>query len=117
MSQENKIWIMMLLLFSLSAYMSFVYSPSLSELYNYDNSYVFFYKQLVAIFIGLAIVFMISRLGADKWFNKIGIALLALSSFFMIVMQFVPSSTYTLQGVKTYVVLGGLSIAPMLFLS
>ncbi|MEN4054206.1 FtsW/RodA/SpoVE family cell cycle protein [Sulfurimonas sp. NWX79] len=113
----NKIWTITLLLFSLSACIAFVYSPELSKLYGYDNSYIFFYKQLISLAIGVIIIFGLSKLNYKDWFNKVGAITLIISALFMLLMQIVPpSGVATIQGVKTYLVFDGFAVSPMLFL-
>lgn len=116
MNQENSIWIVTLVLFTLSAYLSFAYSPELAKQYSYENSYIFFYEQLKYIFAGLLIIFGLSKLSAEKYFNKVGVVVLSVSTILMIALYTITSSMISsVEGIKIYIVIGGFSIAPMFY--
>ncbi|MGM0533510.1 MAG: FtsW/RodA/SpoVE family cell cycle protein [Campylobacterota bacterium] len=101
----------------LSIGLIFSYSLSTFVTMSLETSqYNFFIKQAVAVFSGLAMMFMLAALDPDKWFNRIGAALFVVFFIVMIAMQFMPASLVPqIGGAKRWINLGVASISPVEF--
>jgi cell division protein FtsW len=69
-----------------------------------------------AVFIGVTLMALLSKLDPDKWFNRIGFTLFITFFLLMIIMQFMPSSMVkAVGGAKRWIHIGPASIAPVEF--
>jgi cell division protein FtsW len=102
-------------LLTLSLVMSYSLSTYAVIYYGYQDFH-FFVRQSVAVFIGFIIMFTLSKLNPDKWFDKIGLFLFFSFFFILIAMQFLPSTwVKEVGGAKRWVQLGSLALAPVEF--
>ncbi len=99
--------------------LSLVMSYSLSTytvLHFHFQDLHFFIRQSASVAVGLVLIFILSKLDPDFWFNKIGFMLFFVFLFLMIAMQFMPGSMVkAVGGAKRWISLGPLSIAPVEF--
>ncbi len=99
--------------------LSLVMSYSLSTytvLYFHFQDLHFFIRQSISILVGIALIFILSRLNPDRWFNIIGFSLFFIFFILMIAMQFMPGSMVkAVGGAKRWIQFGPASIAPVEF--
>ena len=102
-------------LLALSLVMS--YSLSAYTVLHFEyNTFHFFMRQSIFVFIGFASMVFLSKLNPDKWLVPIGLSLFILFFLAMIVMQFLPTSLVNaVGGAKRWIRLGSISIAPVEF--
>jgi cell division protein FtsW len=93
------------------------YSLSVYTVQHFDyGSFHFVIRQAIALFLGLGMMIVLSRLDPERWFSRIGIILFILFFFLMLLMQFLPASLVNaVGGAKRWIHLGPLSIAPVEF--
>jgi len=93
------------------------YSLSVYTVQHFDyNSFHFFIRQSIAVFIGFMSMVVLSKLEPEKWFSRIGTTLFILFFLLMVVMQGLPSSLVNaVGGAKRWIHLGPISIAPVEF--
>ena len=102
-------------LLTLSLVMSYSLSTYAVIYYGYQDFH-FFIRQSVAVFVGFLIIFTLSKLNPDKWFDKIGLSLFFSFFAILILMQFLPSTwVKEVGGAKRWVQLGTLALAPVEF--
>jgi len=102
-------------LLTLSLVMDYSLSVYAVEHFGY-NEFHFFIRQTAAVFAGLTVMIILSKLDPDKWFAPTGILLFIVFFILMIVMQFLPASLVNaVGGAKRWIHLGPLSIAPVEF--
>jgi cell division protein FtsW len=112
---DKPLYYAVIALLTLSLVMSYSLSSYTVIFYRYDEFH-FFIRQLGAVSIGLFIIFFLSKLNPDKWFNRIGFTLFFTFLFLMIVMQFMPSNMVrVIGGAKRWIHIGSASIAPVEF--
>ena len=76
----------------------------------------FFVRQLIAVFIGLSVMIVLSKMDPHRWFLPVGFLLFTSFFILMILMQFLPPSlVQAVGGAKRWIHLGPLSIAPVEF--
>lgn len=96
-----------------------IFSYSLSAFVTMNlgvDQFNFFFKQFIAVFLGISIIFALALLNPDKWFNKIGATLFITFFLTMIVMQFLPESIVKeVGGAKRWISLGFFSLSPVEF--
>ena len=103
-------------LFAINAYLAFIFSPELSKTFGYDTANMIFIRQFISIVFGIAIMYMLGKLNKDIWFNRIGVTIFVVSFIILVVMSVVPASfTPNIESIKLYLVIGGVTINPMLF--
>ncbi len=103
------------ILLTLSLVMDYSLSAYTVQHFGY-NEFHFFIRQSIAVFAGLAMITLLSRLDPDTWIARIGIGLFILFFLLMLVMPFLPSSLVTaVGGAKRWIHLGPVSIAPVEF--
>ncbi|BCZ16847.1 Lipid II flippase FtsW [Helicobacter sp. NHP19-003] len=96
-----------LLSYSLSTYTTLIYHYS---------EFHFFIRQLVAVAVGIFLMWGLSWLDPDKWFSKIGFAILLGSLFLILIMSFLPESmSSSAGGAKRWIRLPFFSLAPTEF--
>jgi cell division protein FtsW len=102
-------------LLTLSLVMSYSLSVYTVRFFEY-NSFHFFMRQSMFVFIGFVTMVTLSKLNPDKWLVPIGLSLFVLFFIGMIAMQFMPSSLVNaVGGAKRWIRLGPVSIAPVEF--
>jgi len=102
-------------LFALSLILTYSLSTYVVKYYGYGDFH-FFFRQLVAIALGMGLMVGISWLDPDRWFVRLGFALFGFSLLAMLVMPFLPDSmARTVLGAKRWIRLGPLSLAPVEF--
>lgn len=112
---DNKLLTSVVLLMTLSLVMSYSLS-TYTVLHFHMNGFSFFIRQSIAVFVGLVLIFILSKLDPDKWFDKIGFTLFFLFFFLLIAMQFMPASMVkAVGGAKRWIHFGPASIAPVEF--
>lgn len=112
---DTKLLTGVVILMTLSLVMSYSLS-TYTVLHFHMNSFHFFSRQAVSVFVGIVLIIVLSKLDPDKWFNRIGFTLFFLFLFLMIIMQFMPSSMVNaVGGAKRWIHLGPASIAPVEF--
>ncbi|GMB91943.1 FtsW/RodA/SpoVE family cell cycle protein [Helicobacter ailurogastricus] len=103
------------LLMIFSVLLSYSLSTYTTLIYHYSEFH-FFIRQLVAVIVGILLMWGLSWLDPDKWFSKIGFALLLGSSFLIIIMNFLPESmSSSAGGAKRWIRLPFFSLAPTEF--
>ncbi|CRF49389.1 Cell division protein FtsW [Helicobacter heilmannii] len=96
-----------LLSYSLSTYATLIYHYS---------EFHFFLRQLAAVVVGISLMWGLSWLDPDKWFSKIGFAILLGSAFLIVIMNFLPESmSSSAGGAKRWIRLPFFSLAPTEF--
>jgi cell division protein FtsW len=76
----------------------------------------FFIRQATAVGLGLILIYVMSKLDPDRWFNRIGFFLFIVFLVLMVTMQFMPESLVkSVGGAKRWIHLGPASIAPVEF--
>ncbi len=104
-----------IILLTLSLVMSYSLS-TYAVLHFHYSDFHFFMRQSFAVFIGFALMVLLSRADSDRWFVKIGLALFILFFVLMITMQFLPPSLVkAVGGAKRWIRLGPMSISPVEF--
>lgn len=112
---DTKLLTGVVILMTLSLVMSYSLS-TYTVLHFHMNSFHFFTRQAVSVFIGIVLIIILSKMDPDRWFNRIGFTLFFLFLFLMIIMQFMPSSMVkAVGGAKRWINLGPTSIAPVEF--
>jgi len=112
---DNKLLIGIVMLMTLSLVMSYSLS-TYTVLHFHLDSFNFFIRQSVSVFIGLILIVILSKLDPDKWFNRVGFTLFFLFFFLLIAMQFMPiSMVRAVGGAKRWIHIGPASIAPVEF--
>jgi len=95
--------------------MSYSLSTYTVLIYHYDDFH-FFIRQISAVFIGITLMALLSKLDPDRWFNRIGFTIFITFFLLMILMQFMPSSMVkAVGGAKRWIHIGPASIAPVEF--
>ncbi|AFI03384.1 FtsW/RodA/SpoVE family cell cycle protein [Helicobacter cetorum] len=103
------IFLGVLMSYSLSSYTSVV-------LYHYGEFH-FFVRQLFSAFLGIGIMWGLSKLDPKKWFSRLGFLLFFLPLLLTIGMVFLPESlSSSAGGAKRWIRLGFFSLAPLEFL-
>jgi len=114
--KNKSLYSLVITLFSINTYLVYIISPELSKLFGYTDSNTMLIKQLIPITIGVIIAYTLSRFNPKVWFNRIGATIFVLSIILLVMMLIVPTSlTSQVSGQKLYIVLGGISVSPMVF--
>jgi len=112
---DKPLYISTMILLTISLIMSYSLSTYTILIYHYDDFH-FFIRQMGAVFIGITLIALLSKLDPDKWFNRIGFAIFITFFLLMILMQFMPSSMVkAVGGAKRWIHIGPASIAPVEF--
>ena len=95
----------------------FSYSlPIFLELKNKLSTYYFTIKYIIFAFTGLLIIFFLSKLDPDKFFDIIGWSIFITSSILLIIIPFLPQSLAPIiKGAHRWINLGIIKIAPVEF--
>ncbi|WP_104759020.1 FtsW/RodA/SpoVE family cell cycle protein [Helicobacter bizzozeronii] len=103
------------MLMILSVLLSYSLSTYVTMLYHYKEIH-FFIRQLIAVVVGIILMWGVSWLDPNKWFSKIGFAIFFGSFFLMVLMNFLPESFSTSAGgAKRWIRLPFFSLAPTEF--
>ncbi len=105
---------------SIAILVGVVFSYSLScyatILLKTDNQFHFFLRELGSAFVGIVLMWLISRADPDKIINRIGFTLFFLFLFLIIILPFLPESMATeAGGAKRWIRLPGFSLTPVEF--
>ncbi|MBL0721802.1 MAG: FtsW/RodA/SpoVE family cell cycle protein [Sulfurovum sp.] len=112
---DKYLYISTVILLTISLIMSYSLSTYIILSYHYSDFH-FFIRQLGAVFLGLLLILLLSKLNPDRWFNRIGFALFIIFFLLMISMQFMPSTMVkAVGGAKRWISIGSASIAPVEF--
>jgi len=112
---DKPLYISTIILLTISLIMSYSLSTYTVLIYHYDDFH-FFVRQMGAVFIGVTLMALLSKLDPDRWFNRIGFTLFITFFLLMIIMQFMPSSMVkAVGGAKRWIHIGPASIAPVEF--
>ena len=80
------------------------------------SQFFFLIRQLVVGFFSIFVMWVLSRLDPDRWFQPLGFFLFFLFLFLMTIMHFLPSSLVTaVGGAKRWIQLPHFSLAPVEF--
>jgi cell division protein FtsW len=102
-------------LLTLSLIMDYSLSVYTVQHFDYSNFH-FLFRQSAAVFTGLVVMIVLSRLDPGKWFVPVGVLLFIIFFFLMVIMQFLPASLVNaVGGAKRWIHLGPISIAPVEF--
>ncbi|WP_457606142.1 FtsW/RodA/SpoVE family cell cycle protein [Nitratifractor sp.] len=102
-------------LYTLSLVMIYSLSTFTVRYYGYGDFH-FFLRQLLAIGMGIGIIYALSWLDPDRWFVPLGFVLFFVSLLAMMAMPFLPESLVkTVLGAKRWIRLGPVSLAPVEF--
>ena len=95
----------------------FSYSlPTFLEMRTGMSQYHFVIRYIGISFFGIFIMILLSYANPDKWFEKIGWAILIISSLLLIIMPFLPHSLApTINGARRWINLGIVKLAPVEF--
>jgi cell division protein FtsW (lipid II flippase) len=108
-----------LLLSVVYLYLVYSISSEWSTMFGYSDSIYLLEKQLLYLLFGLITVAIFMRVKSLKsvvWFNRVGVSVFSLSLLMLLSMFFIPNSLAPIvDAQKLYIVLGGISIYPMLF--
>ncbi len=93
------------------------YSLSVYTVMHFDYmDFHFFIRQSIAVFVGMVMMIIISKLDPVKWFIPLGMTLFAVFFLMMLMMQVLPASIVKeVGGAKRWIHLGPMSIAPVEF--
>ena len=112
---DKVLYISVVLLFSIGLFFNMSLSIYIAIIHN-TTPYTYLNKQALAIFLGILLMWGLSRLNPDKWFNLIGMVLFMSSFSFMFLMPFLPDFLVKeVGGAKRWIQLGPLSLAPVEF--
>jgi len=112
---DKPLLIAVLLLMIISLIMSYTLSVYTALYYGYNDMH-FFWRQLIAIFISIFIIVILSWGDPDRDFNRLGFVVFVLSSLALIAMPFMPDSVVkSILGAKRWIHIGPISIAPVEF--
>ena len=108
-----------LLLSTIYLYLIYGVSSQWSSKFAYSDSIYLLEKQLLYLLFGLITVAIFMRVKSLKsvvWFNRVGVSVFSLSLLMLLSMFFIPNSLApVVDAQKLYIVLGGISIYPILF--
>jgi len=108
------IYSLVAILFLISAYLIYTFSPELSKLFGYADSNTMLMKQLFSVAIGIAIVYVFGKLNRNIWFNRIGVTFFIIPLILLIMMVFISTSfSAYVNDLKLYIVIGGITINPI----
>jgi len=95
----------------------FSYSlPTFLEMRTGMSQYHFVIRYIGISFFGIFIMILLSYANPDKWFERIGWAILIISSLLLIIMPFLPHSLApTINGARRWINLGIVKLAPVEF--
>jgi len=104
-----------IILLILGLIMSYSLSPYAVVKYHYTDMH-FFIRQGVAVFIGIVLMIILSKLDPDKWFKPIGMGLFLSFLTILLIMPLMPESVvHNIGGAKRWMNLGPISITPVEF--
>jgi cell division protein FtsW len=95
----------------------FSYSlPVFLEMNKHLSEYHFFVRYIIFAAFGFALMVLLSRLDPEKWFNKIGFAILIFSGTLVLLLPFLPESIAPIiNGAKRWIKLGLIKFSPVEF--
>ncbi len=103
------------ILLILGLIMSYSLSTYVVVKYGYTDTH-FFVRQAVAVFIGITIMIILSKLDPDRWFKRIGMGLFLVFLTILLMMPLMPESmVHSIGGAKRWINFGSISITPVEF--
>ncbi|SFV65495.1 Cell division protein FtsW [hydrothermal vent metagenome] len=104
-----------MILLTLSLVMS--YSLSVYTVIHFDyDTFHFFIRQGIFVFLGFASMIVLSKFDPDKWFVSLGLMLFFFSFIAMLSMQILPASlVHAVGGAKRWIHIGPVSLSPVEF--
>ncbi len=112
---DRALFLSVSLLITIGIVLSYSLSTYIVVLFEY-NPFHFAYRQSFFAFVSILTMWSISRLEADVWLHRIGLALFISGLFLMIVMPFLPASLVSeVGGAKRWIKVAGFSLAPVEF--
>ncbi len=109
---NNRILLIVYILFMISLIMTYSFSLY-PTIYHGMSKYHFIIRQAGAIFLGLGIIFILSKLDPKKFFRPIGWLIFSISFLALIIMPFLGINEVL--GAKRWIKIGSISIAPIEF--
>jgi cell division protein FtsW len=104
-----------MILLTLSMVMSYSLS-AYTVLHLEYSEFHFFIRQSLFVFVGFAIMVVMSKLDPNRWFVPLGMGLFVIFSLAMVVMQWLPETiVHAVGGAKRWIKIGSLSLAPVEF--
>lgn len=112
---QKRIFYSAVFLFAIGIVMSYSLSTYAVLYFNYQE-YHFLFRQFVAAFVGMGLLWLVSQIDVDKYFKKIMPWMFFGSMAVIVALYFLPESLATSAGgAKRWLRLGGFSIAPLEF--
>jgi cell division protein FtsW len=115
MNADKKLFTLVSILIMTSVVLAYTLASYTTLLFNVSEFH-FVIRQSVFAFLGISIIFGLSRLDPDVWLNRIGFFLFLVPLAVMIVMPFMSESIVSaVGGAKRWIKFGGMSLAPVEF--
>jgi cell division protein FtsW len=115
MNADRKLFTLVSILIMTSVVLAYTLASYTTLLFNV-NEFHFAIRQSIFAFLGMSIIFGLSRLDPDVWLNRIGFFLFIVPLFIMIAMPFMSESMVSaVGGAKRWIKFGGVSLAPVEF--
>ena len=112
------LFVSVVILFAMNGYLTYLFSSTLSSISGYENLNTIFNNQLLSFLAGIFIIFILSHLNNNIWFNRIGAVTFLSSLGFLIAAPFVNDSLLDYSSIKKiFVIKDSIYFDPMLFLS
>ena len=116
LKQNNRLLLSIAVLYIISGYLIYLYSPEVSQFFAFENLNTLFNNYLLSLMEGIIVIFTLSHMDKDMWFDRIGISLFVGSLLLILLMIYGPNSiTSTVNGHKIYLHIMNFAINPMLF--
>ena len=115
MNADRQLFTLVSILIGLSVILSYTLTTYTVLLFGV-NEFHFVIRQAIFGFLGIGIIFTLSRLDPDKWLKPIGFTLFFGSLILMIAMPFLPETVVSeVGGAKRWIKIAGFSLAPVEF--
>jgi len=115
MYADRKLFTLVSILIFTSVILSYTLASYTTLLFGV-NEFHFALRQSVFAFLGISIIFGLSRLDPDVWLGRVGFTLFFGSLILMIAMPFLPESLVSaVGGAKRWIKVAGFSLAPVEF--
>jgi len=112
---NKKIFNIVVILITIGVLFAYSLTPYLMVRYG-SGEFSYVMKQAIFGIISIMLIWMISRLEAEKWLHFIGMSLFIGGLFSIVIMNFLPSSIVpTIGGAARWISIMGFSIAPVEF--
>ncbi len=115
MNADRKLFTLVSILIMISVILAYTLASYTTLLFNV-NEFHFVIRQSLFAFLGISIIFGLSRLDPDVWLNRIGFTLFLVPLAIMIAMPFMSENMVSaVGGAKRWIKFGGVSLAPVEF--